>query len=77
MDINFKAAYVVSQEFGRRLMKLERPGKIIHMASMAADLVQTDISVYASSKGAVRNLTRALSNEWASKGIQVNCISPG
>lgn len=77
MDLNFKAAYVVSQEFGRQLLKLGRPGKIIHTASMAAEVIQTQISVYASSKGAVRTLTRALSNEWASKGIQVNCISPG
>ncbi|KIY01113.1 uncharacterized protein Z520_02665 [Fonsecaea multimorphosa CBS 102226] len=77
MDINFKAAYMISQEFGRRLLQLNRPGKIIHIASMAAELVQTNISVYACSKAAVRTLTRALSNEWAEKGIQVNCISPG
>lgn len=58
-------------------MQLGRPGKIIHIASMAADVIQTNISVYTSSKSAVRTLTRALSNEWAGKGIQVNCISPG
>lgn len=77
MDLNFKAAYLVSQEFGKRLLELDRPGKIIHIASMAAELVQTEISVYAASKSAVRTLTKALSNEWAEKGIQVNCISPG
>ena len=77
MDLNVKAAYIVSQEFGRQLLKENRPGKIIHIASMAATLVQTNISLYAPSKAAVRALTKALSNEWAEKGIQVNCISPG
>jgi NAD(P)-dependent dehydrogenase (short-subunit alcohol dehydrogenase family) len=77
LDINVKAAYIVSQEFGRKMLELERPGKIIHIASMASYIAQEDISVYASSKSFVRNMTRALSNEWASKGIQCNCISPG
>lgn len=77
MDINFKSAYVISQQFGKQLRKEGRPGKIIHIASMAAFLVQRDISVYASSKAAVRALVRAQSNEWAADGIQVNCISPG
>lgn len=44
---------------------------------MAAQLVQTEIALYAPSKAAIRALTRAQSNEWAQKGIQVNCISPG
>lgn len=77
IDINVKAAYIVSQEFGKRLLELSRPGKVINIASMASYIAQEDISVYASSKAFVRNMTRALSNEWASKGIQCNCISPG
>ncbi|KAK4940022.1 hypothetical protein LTR10_019759 [Elasticomyces elasticus] len=77
LDLNVRAAYIVSQEFGKQMLKLGRPGKIIHIASMAAELIQTNISVYASSKAFVRALTRALSNEWASKGITCNCIAPG
>lgn len=68
---------MVSQEFGKRLLNTGRPGKIIHIASMAAELAQTEISVYCSSKAAIRTLTRAQSNEWAQNGIQVNSISPG
>ncbi|KIX08754.1 uncharacterized protein Z518_03411 [Rhinocladiella mackenziei CBS 650.93] len=77
LDINIKAAYTLLQEFGKKLLELQRPGKIIHIASMASYIAQEDISVYASSKSFVRNMTRALSNEWASRGIQCNCISPG
>lgn len=59
------------------MIKLGRKGKVINIASMAADLVQENISVYSSSKAFVRSMTRAMSNEWARKGIQVNSISPG
>lgn len=44
---------------------------------MAAELIQTNISVYSCSKAFVKSMTRAMSNEWASKGIQCNSISPG
>jgi NAD(P)-dependent dehydrogenase (short-subunit alcohol dehydrogenase family) len=59
------------------MFKLHRPGKIINIASMAAELVQTNISVYSSSKAFVKQMTRAMSNEWAGQGLQVNSISPG
>lgn len=77
IDLNIRATYLVCQAFGRQLLKLERKGKIINIASMAAELIQTNISVYSCSKSFVRSFTRALSNEWASKGIQCNSISPG
>ncbi len=51
LDINVKALYTVSQEFGKRLLALGRPGKVINIASYIA---QEDISVYASSKAFVR-----------------------
>lgn len=44
---------------------------------MAATLAQEDICVYAASKAFVRQMVRALSNEWAREGIRVNCVSPG
>jgi 2-deoxy-D-gluconate 3-dehydrogenase len=77
MEINFRGTYVCIQEFGRELLQENRKGKIINLASMAAYLAQTNISVYCSSKAAVQNLTRAVSNEWAGRGITCNSICPG
>src|SRR4051812_19427863 len=75
--INLKATYVAAQEFGRRLLNLKRPGKIINIASLTSFIGMYNVSAYASSKGGVLQMTKAFSNEWAAKGIQVNCICPG
>lgn len=72
-----KAVYVADQEFGRRLLALNRPGKIINICSVTAFQANRYTSVYCATKGAVLQMTKAFSNEWASRGIQVNCISPG
>ncbi|ETN39085.1 uncharacterized protein HMPREF1541_05307 [Cyphellophora europaea CBS 101466] len=77
IDLNVRAPYIISQHFGRRLVSLHHPGKIIHITSMAATLAQEDICVYAASKAFVRQMVRGLSNEWAREGIQVNAVSPG
>ena len=52
-------------------------GKIINMASMLSFFGGFTVPAYAASKGAVAQLTKALSNEWAGKNIQVNAIAPG
>ncbi|KAK2595500.1 hypothetical protein QQS21_006775 [Conoideocrella luteorostrata] len=77
MGINFRGTFLMSQMFGRKIIELGRKGKIINFGSMAAQLVQTDIAVYASSKAAIHALARAFSNEWAGKGVTCNAISPG
>jgi 2-deoxy-D-gluconate 3-dehydrogenase len=77
LDINLKATYIAGQEFGRQLLKLNRPGKIINIASIISYIANFNISPYAASKGGVLQITKAFSNEWSSKGINVNCICPG
>lgn len=77
VDVNIKSYYVSTQEFGRRLLSLGRAGKVINIASVTSFLAGFNTSIYASTKGAVLQMTKAFSNEWASKGIQVNCIAPG
>ncbi|RLL98501.1 hypothetical protein CFD26_105860 [Aspergillus turcosus] len=77
LDVNVKSFYVSCQEFGRKLLSLNRPGKIINIASVTAFQANKNTSIYSTTKGAVVQMTKAFSNEWASKGIQVNCISPG
>ncbi|WP_435625409.1 SDR family oxidoreductase [Flagellimonas sp.] len=52
-------------------------GKIINVASLMSFLGGITIPAYAASKGGVGQLTKALSNDWASKGICVNAIAPG
>ena len=54
-----------------------RRGSIINVASLLTFQGGITVPAYAASKGGVAQLTKALSNEWASKGINVNAIAPG
>ena len=58
-------------------MKARRRGKIINICSLASDIGRPNIVPYATSKGALRMLTRALAVELAPHNIQVNGIAPG
>ncbi|KAL4960337.1 uncharacterized protein BDV14DRAFT_193016 [Aspergillus stella-maris] len=71
------ATYVVAQAFGKRLINLGIPGKIINIGSVTSFRGMYNVSAYASSKGGVMQMTKAFSNEFAPHGIQVNCICPG
>lgn len=77
LDINLKATIVSSQEFAKKLIADERPGKVINIASIISFIGGKNITPYAASKGGVMQVTKAFSNEWAEKGIQCNCIHPG
>jgi 2-deoxy-D-gluconate 3-dehydrogenase len=52
-------------------------GKIIFTASLLTFQGGINVPGYAASKGGIGQLTKALANEWASKGVQVNAIAPG
>ena len=75
--INLKASFVAAQEVGKKLLELKRPGKIINIASIISFIANINIAAYACTKGGVLQMTKAMSNEWSSKGINVNCICPG
>ncbi|EXJ60787.1 hypothetical protein A1O7_04940 [Cladophialophora yegresii CBS 114405] len=75
--INQKASFVAAQEVGKKLLELKRPGKIINIASIISFIGNYNIAAYAATKGAVLQMTKAMSNEWAKHGINVNCICPG
>ncbi len=77
MNINAKQVMFLSQQFARRLVAAEKPGKIINIASMLSYQGGIRVASYTSSKSAVMGLTRLLANEWAGKGICVNAIAPG
>ncbi len=76
IDINLNAVWFLSQYAGRRMLARGR-GKIVNTASMMSFQGGFLIASYVASKGAVAQLTKALANEWASKGINVNAIAPG
>ena len=52
-------------------------GKIINLASLLSFQGGINVAAYAASKGGVAQLTKALANEWAPKGVNVNAIAPG
>lgn len=76
IDINLTATFELCQLAGREMLKKGK-GKIINVASMLSFFGGYTVPAYAASKGGVSQLTKALSNEWASKGINVNAIAPG
>lgn len=76
IETNLNSQWVLSREIGKRM--LERgSGKIIFTASLLTFQGGITVPGYAASKGAVGQLTKALANEWAAKGVQVNAIAPG
>ena len=73
---NLDSVFLLSQGFGRRMIE-RRSGKIINIASLLAFSGGITVPAYTASKHAVAGLTRALANEWAKHGVQVNAIAPG
>jgi 2-deoxy-D-gluconate 3-dehydrogenase len=59
------------------MISRKAPGKIISIASLLSFQGGIRVPSYAAAKGAVAQITKALANEWAVKGIQVNAIAPG
>lgn len=76
-QVNLHSLWKLSQCVGRALIESKRPGKIINLASLLSFQGGITVPAYAASKGAVAQLTKALANEWASHGINVNAIAPG
>ncbi len=76
LNINARAMFFLSQLAGREMIKQKR-GKIISVASLLSFQGGILVPSYAASKGAVAQVTKALANEWASLGINVNAIAPG
>jgi 2-deoxy-D-gluconate 3-dehydrogenase len=76
LSVNLDAVWILAQAAGRYMLA-QGHGKIINMASVISFFGGITIPPYAASKGGVAQLTKALSNEWASRGINVNAIAPG
>jgi 2-deoxy-D-gluconate 3-dehydrogenase len=77
MDTNLKTAFFLSQAVAKRWIGEGRGGKIIQVASMLSFQGGLRVPSYTASKSGLAGLTKALANEWAGKGINVNAIAPG
>lgn len=77
LDVNLRAAFYLSQAAARHFVASGRGGKIINVASMLSFQGGVLAASYAAAKSGLAGLTRALANEWAALGINVNAIAPG
>lgn len=73
---NLDSVFILSQRLGRSMIE-RRAGKIINIASLLSFTGGVIVPAYTASKHAVAGLTKALANEWAPHGIQVNAVAPG
>jgi len=81
LQVNLTSVFQLSQLAARDMISRSAPGKnvgkIVNIASLLSFQGGIRVPAYAASKGGVAQLTKALANEWAPKGIQVNAIAPG
>jgi 2-deoxy-D-gluconate 3-dehydrogenase len=76
LSVNLDAPFILAREFGKDMIS-RGYGKIIFTCSLLSFQGGITVPGYAASKGALASLVKALSNEWASKGVNVNGIAPG
>lgn len=78
LDINVRAPFILSCEVARRLMAVEKPGRIVNIASVAAfSYTGGGAALYSVSKAAVARIAETLAVEWSRNHINVNAIAPG
>lgn len=76
IEVNLNAQFILAREFGKAMVT-RGEGKIIFTASLLSFQGGITVPGYAASKGGIGQLVKALANEWAGKGVQVNAIAPG
>jgi len=76
LEVNLGAQFILAREFGKDMIRRGH-GKIIFTASMLTFQGGINVPSYAVSKSGISGLTKALADEWAAKGVNVNAIAPG
>lgn len=76
MAVNLDAVFILSRALGSKMLERGQ-GKIINIASVLSFQGGILVPGYAAAKGAIAQLTRALANEWAASGVNVNAVAPG
>ncbi len=74
---NLSSAFLVAREAASRMIARGTGGKIVNIGSLTSELARATVAPYTAAKGGIRMLTRAMTAEWADKGITVNSIGPG
>jgi 2-deoxy-D-gluconate 3-dehydrogenase len=77
IDVNLHGVFRLCRAAGRHILTAGHGGKIINIASLLSFQGGIRVPAYTASKSAVAGLTRALANEWAGRGVNVNAIAPG
>lgn len=77
LQTNLTSAFVLCRDVGKYWLERGIRGSILNIGSLLQFQGGLTVVGYTSSKGAIAQLTKGLSNEWASKGIRVNAIAPG
>ncbi|HEX9865932.1 MAG TPA: 2-dehydro-3-deoxy-D-gluconate 5-dehydrogenase KduD [Acidimicrobiia bacterium] len=76
VEVNLSSPFILARELGKQMVE-RRSGKIIFTASLLSFQGGITVPSYTASKSAIAGLTRALANEWANQGVNVNAIAPG
>jgi len=76
LTLNLDAPFILARELGKRMIE-RGGGRIVFTCSLLSFQGGINVPGYAASKGALSSLVKALANEWASKGVNVNGIAPG
>ncbi|MGC8567511.1 MAG: SDR family NAD(P)-dependent oxidoreductase [Caldisphaera sp.] len=76
IDINLKGLFFVAKIVGEHMIK-KKKGVIINTGSVSSLRGHPNLSVYAASKGGIKQITKVLANEWAQYNVRVNAIAPG
>ncbi|MGK7393900.1 MAG: SDR family NAD(P)-dependent oxidoreductase [Candidatus Cyclobacteriaceae bacterium M3_2C_046] len=76
IEVNLNAQFILTREIGRDMVN-QGQGKVIFTASLLTFQGGVTVPGYAASKGGVGQLVMAFSNEWSSKGVNINAIAPG
>ena len=77
INVNLKAAFLVSRIVGAKSMIPNKKGKIINICSIQSELGRPSITPYAASKGGIKMLTKGMATEWGKYNIQTNGLGPG
>lgn len=77
MEVNFNGPFILCRDMGRYWIDNKIDGRLINIASLSTFQGGVRMAAYSASKGAVGQLTKSLSNEWAQHKIRVNAIAPG
>ncbi|HTN92694.1 MAG TPA: 2-dehydro-3-deoxy-D-gluconate 5-dehydrogenase KduD [Sorangium sp.] len=76
IEVNLTSAFRLSRLAGKKMLE-QGSGRIVNIASLLSFQGGILVPAYAASKGGIAQLTKALANEWAGRGVNVNAVAPG